>query len=224
MARDARAELVDLLVTLTPKQWDAPTLCSEWRVRDVVAHMVSYDELSTLGLVGRFLRSGLIPGGANALGVGAYTDRSPGTRPPTRWRCWESTRSAGAGPDGVRPNLPRHPHRPGNRRSPRSRLPRSRSCRTGKRPERGRWPTAGTSGSPTSAAGRGCSVRSRAAPPTTSPTGWPSTPRPGATGSGTWRSTCARCSSRRSAAPCRTRRSSSIRSHADLWVMPTSGR
>lgn len=77
MARDERAELVDLLVTLTPKQWDAPTLCSEWRVRDVVAHMVSYDELSTLGLVGRFLRSGLIPGGANALGVGAYTDRSP---------------------------------------------------------------------------------------------------------------------------------------------------
>ena len=37
MARDERAELVDLLVTLTPKQWDAPTLCSEWRVRDVVA-------------------------------------------------------------------------------------------------------------------------------------------------------------------------------------------
>ena len=29
---------------------------------------------------------------------------------------------------------------------------------------------------PTSAAGRGCSVRSRAAPPTTSPTGWPQTP------------------------------------------------
>ena len=34
MARDERAELVDLLVTLTPKQWDAPTLCSEWRVRE----------------------------------------------------------------------------------------------------------------------------------------------------------------------------------------------
>ena len=63
MARDERAELVDLLVTLTPKQWDAPTLCSEWRVRDVVAHMVSYDELGTLGLVGRFLRERPDPGG-----------------------------------------------------------------------------------------------------------------------------------------------------------------
>jgi hypothetical protein len=36
--------------------------------------------------------------------------------------------------------------------------------------------------------------------------------RPGATGSGTWRSTCARCSLRRSAATCRTRRSSSTTS------------
>jgi uncharacterized protein (TIGR03083 family) len=77
MARDERAELVDLLLALAPKQWDAPTLCSEWRVRGVVAHMASYNELNTLGLVGRFLRTGLIPGGANALGVGAYTDRSP---------------------------------------------------------------------------------------------------------------------------------------------------
>ena len=32
MARDERAELVDLLVTLTPEQWDAPRLCTDWRV------------------------------------------------------------------------------------------------------------------------------------------------------------------------------------------------
>ena len=32
--------------TLTPEQWDAPTLCTRWRVRDVVAHVISYDELS----------------------------------------------------------------------------------------------------------------------------------------------------------------------------------
>src|SRR4051794_8421016 len=43
MARDERAELVDLLVTLTPEQWDAPTPCTGWRVRDVVAHVFSYD-------------------------------------------------------------------------------------------------------------------------------------------------------------------------------------
>ena len=47
MAHDERAELVDLLVTLTHDQWDAPTLCTRWQVRDVVAHIFSYDELST---------------------------------------------------------------------------------------------------------------------------------------------------------------------------------
>jgi uncharacterized protein (TIGR03083 family) len=77
MARDERAELVDLLVTLTPEQWDAPTLCTDWRVRDVVAHVFSYDELSTLGLVGRFVRSGLNPDRANDVGVAAYSGRSP---------------------------------------------------------------------------------------------------------------------------------------------------
>jgi uncharacterized protein (TIGR03083 family) len=77
MARDERAELVDLLVSLTPEQWDAPTLCDQWRVRDVIAHMFSYDELSTIGLIGRLLRSGLSPERANAIGVALHTERSP---------------------------------------------------------------------------------------------------------------------------------------------------
>lgn len=34
-----RSELADVLDTLTEQQWDAPTLCKGWRVRDVVAHM-----------------------------------------------------------------------------------------------------------------------------------------------------------------------------------------
>ncbi|MFC4529464.1 maleylpyruvate isomerase family mycothiol-dependent enzyme [Sphaerisporangium dianthi] len=33
-----RAEQADLLATLRPEQWDAPTLCDGWRVREVVAH------------------------------------------------------------------------------------------------------------------------------------------------------------------------------------------
>ena len=31
----------ELLRNLTAAQWDTPSLCSEWRVRDVVGHMVS---------------------------------------------------------------------------------------------------------------------------------------------------------------------------------------
>jgi len=56
MARDERSALVELLESLAPEQWDAPTLCERWRVRDVIAHMFSYDELSTIGAIGRLLR------------------------------------------------------------------------------------------------------------------------------------------------------------------------
>jgi uncharacterized protein (TIGR03083 family) len=33
-----RREQADLLATLRPEQWDLPTLCDGWRVREVVAH------------------------------------------------------------------------------------------------------------------------------------------------------------------------------------------
>jgi len=34
-----RTELADLLDGLTPEQWDEPSLCAGWRVREVVAHI-----------------------------------------------------------------------------------------------------------------------------------------------------------------------------------------
>ncbi|MGX2993653.1 maleylpyruvate isomerase family mycothiol-dependent enzyme [Streptomyces sp. JNUCC 64] len=34
-----RRELADLLDALTPAEWDAPSLCAGWRVREVAAHM-----------------------------------------------------------------------------------------------------------------------------------------------------------------------------------------
>ncbi|MGE3288187.1 MAG: maleylpyruvate isomerase family mycothiol-dependent enzyme [Pseudonocardia sp.] len=73
----ATAERADLLVSLTPAQWEAPTLCDRWRVRDVVAHMFSHDELGPLGTVRRIVTGRLSSGGPNALGVAAYADRSP---------------------------------------------------------------------------------------------------------------------------------------------------
>jgi uncharacterized protein (TIGR03083 family) len=76
LARDERADLAGLLVTLTPAQWDAPSLCAGWRVRDVVAHMFSYEELGIGGLVGRFIRGGVLPDRVNAAGVAAYAGHS----------------------------------------------------------------------------------------------------------------------------------------------------
>ncbi len=38
LAREERLEFADFLAGLSPEQWDSPTLCAGWRVRDVVAH------------------------------------------------------------------------------------------------------------------------------------------------------------------------------------------
>ena len=77
MARDERAEFASFLDGLTPQQWDSPTLCDLWTVRDVAIHTVSYDELSLAGLVGRFMRGRLNTDRINAIGVADYADRSP---------------------------------------------------------------------------------------------------------------------------------------------------
>jgi len=44
LAREERADFAAFLATLSPQQWQAPTLCAAWRVRDVVAHVISYDD------------------------------------------------------------------------------------------------------------------------------------------------------------------------------------
>src|SRR6202048_5487787 len=77
MARDEREEFAALLEGLTPQQWTSPTLCEQWRVREVAVHTVSYDELSTAGLVGRFLKGRLNADRINAIGVADYADSAP---------------------------------------------------------------------------------------------------------------------------------------------------
>lgn len=77
MATAERSDITELLATLTPAQWDAPTLCAGWCVRDVVAHMFSYEELGTLGVIGRFVKAPFTSGGVNAVGLAAYSDHSP---------------------------------------------------------------------------------------------------------------------------------------------------
>lgn len=39
MVEAERRDLADLAATLTDEQWDAPSLCAEWKVRDVVGHV-----------------------------------------------------------------------------------------------------------------------------------------------------------------------------------------
>ncbi|KIH96663.1 DinB family protein [Streptomonospora alba] len=76
MAMRERAEFADLLDSLPPERWDAPSLCESWSVRDVVAHVISYDELGWPRTLLRLLRAGFSPDKANAIGVAEYS-RSP---------------------------------------------------------------------------------------------------------------------------------------------------
>jgi uncharacterized protein (TIGR03083 family) len=52
-----RQALLELLETLTPEQWDTPSLCAEWRVRDVVGHMVSETRMTVAQAAGGFIAS-----------------------------------------------------------------------------------------------------------------------------------------------------------------------
>ncbi len=74
LAEEERADLLALLEELTPAQWDAQSLCTHWRVRDVATHVVSYDELSVPATVATFFRGGLRTGKVNDVALARYRD------------------------------------------------------------------------------------------------------------------------------------------------------
>ena len=77
LARAEREDFAAFLESLSPEQWQAPTLCDEWNVREVAAHAISFDELGPVKLVRRFLSGLLIVDRINDVGVADYADRSP---------------------------------------------------------------------------------------------------------------------------------------------------
>ncbi|OFJ52692.1 maleylpyruvate isomerase family mycothiol-dependent enzyme [Mycolicibacterium grossiae] len=77
LARAERLEFADLLEGLTPDQWSAPTLCEHWRVRDVVAHILSYEGLPPAALARRFAAGRLRTDRINALAVAALAGTPP---------------------------------------------------------------------------------------------------------------------------------------------------
>lgn len=76
-ARAERADLLDLLEGLAPDEWRVPSLCAGWTVHDVVAHVLSYDELGPQGLASRFVRGRFLVDRVNAVGLAEYAVRTP---------------------------------------------------------------------------------------------------------------------------------------------------
>ncbi len=75
MARAERADLAEFLATLTPQDWGAPSLCTKWTVKDVVAHVISYEELGAAGMLKRFAKGWVVR--ANQVGVDEFAALSP---------------------------------------------------------------------------------------------------------------------------------------------------
>ncbi len=69
MASQERAEFVALLETLTPEQWEIPSLCAGWTVHDVVAHVISYEGLGPRAVLARVAKGRFNPDRANEIGV-----------------------------------------------------------------------------------------------------------------------------------------------------------
>jgi uncharacterized protein (TIGR03083 family) len=76
LARSEREDLAHLLAGLTEQQWGSPTLCSGWTVRDVAAHVVSFEGLSAAQLTTRFIKGRLQMDRINGLGVADLAGRS----------------------------------------------------------------------------------------------------------------------------------------------------
>ena len=94
MVHRERAALADDLATLTPEQWDAPSQCDGWTVRDVVAHMTASAMITPPGFFAKIIGSGFSlsrmqhkdiareRGASNADALAVPRRRSP--RPSTR--------------------------------------------------------------------------------------------------------------------------------------------
>src|SRR4051794_17623132 len=93
-----RTELLEVLESLDPGQWIEPSLCTEWTVRDVIAHLVGYDCTSGVTFVLLFIATGFSVNRTNAVLVRRWR-RRPNDRLVVAFRrgprAWGVTRLLG---------------------------------------------------------------------------------------------------------------------------------
>ncbi|MGI9598769.1 MAG: maleylpyruvate isomerase family mycothiol-dependent enzyme [Acidimicrobiales bacterium] len=75
MLRAEREETAEFLDSLGPEDWRRSSLCDDWTVLDVTAHLASVVGLTRRGLLGRALRYGTGTDGANARSATAYAEK-----------------------------------------------------------------------------------------------------------------------------------------------------
>ncbi|MGZ4748320.1 MAG: maleylpyruvate isomerase family mycothiol-dependent enzyme [Oryzihumus sp.] len=77
LIRTERVALIDDLVTLTPDEWFARSLCGGWTVQDVAAHLAWAPVLPVTEFARTFLRSGMHVNRTNAQLATRWSRRGP---------------------------------------------------------------------------------------------------------------------------------------------------
>jgi len=95
LVRDERTDFAAFLATLSPEQWQAPALCAGWRVRDVVAHVISYDNPGS-AQPPRARRPGPVPQGERARPQGGTRGRTAVRSASTRTKAASVASTAAA--------------------------------------------------------------------------------------------------------------------------------
>ncbi len=65
--RTMRLSIAGLLDSLTPAEWDAPSVCRGWRVRDVAGHLASVPTITTWQMISAAPRARFNPNRINTL-------------------------------------------------------------------------------------------------------------------------------------------------------------
>ena len=84
--RSMRLDIADLLGSLAPEEWDAPSLCRGWRVRDVAGHVAVVPTITTWQMMSVAPRAGFDPNRINTL-----VAIREGSRPPEEPRRFRSS-------------------------------------------------------------------------------------------------------------------------------------
>ncbi|MFF5082872.1 maleylpyruvate isomerase family mycothiol-dependent enzyme [Actinoplanes sp. NPDC000266] len=73
-----RLRIADLLQTLSPAEWDAPSLCAGWRVRDVAGHLASVPTVTVRDMLAVAPRARFNPHRVNTVLAVRHGSREPG--------------------------------------------------------------------------------------------------------------------------------------------------
>ena len=77
LAEAERRDLAGLLADLSVDEWNAASLCAGWRVREVVAHLFSFEELSVFQIAGLAVLGGFHRDRVNELALAPIRDMPP---------------------------------------------------------------------------------------------------------------------------------------------------